>query len=54
MTTQILASLIVLAAQLDGQAFAWEQGKQAEVAAALALEDEGAAKAAVIAVNEVL
>lgn len=51
MTSAVMASLIVLAAQLDGQAFAWEAGKQDEVAAALALEDEAAAKAALIAIQ---
>ena len=51
MTPAVMASLIVLAAQLDGQAFAWEAGKQAEVATALALEDEAAAKAALIAIQ---
>lgn len=51
MNAQIMAGLIVSAAQLDGQAFAWEQGKQAEVAAALALEDEAAAKAALTAIQ---
>lgn len=52
MTAAVMANLIVLAAQLDGQAFAWEQGKQAEVAAALALENEADAKAALAAIPE--
>lgn len=51
MTAQVMAGLIVLAAQLDGQAFAWEQGKQAEVAAALAIENEADAKAALVAIT---
>lgn len=51
MTAAVMANLIVLAAQLDGQAFAWEQGKQAEVAAALALENEADAKVALAAIT---
>lgn len=54
MTKALLDALTLAGAQHDWACFAWERARQAEVAAALALEDEVEARAALSAVSEVM
>lgn len=54
MTKELLDALTLAGAQHDGACFAWERARQAEVAAAMALENEAEARAALAAVSEVM
>lgn len=52
MTKSLLDALTLAVAQHDAACFAWERARRAEVAAALALEDEGEIRAALAAIPE--
>ena len=54
MTKALLDALTLAGSQHDGTCFAWERARQAEVAAALALEDEAEARVALAAVSEAM
>lgn len=54
MTRDLLDALTLAGAQHDAACFAWERARQAEVAEAMALEDEVEARAALAAVAEIM
>lgn len=54
MTKDLLDALTLAGAAHDKACFDWERDRQAEVAAAMALEDEAAGRAALLAISETM